>query len=272
MKNDFDFSALRQRLGYEVTVNGKSLFENYSADFIDMEIVPTKFDYNFYRNVGRSKFMINNVTNEPSKRKLKFYVGGESIELAQLNVDNMIKDMLNEFVLKIDDTEFEYSCVLTTEAEVEYTGVDYYYLVTLEVNVIKRYSLVRINFDLIDSEEQELTFWNDGVIPSGLDIIIKSNGPGFSVNYFDGLRNVYRTITLSNLPTGQAYYKIGGIEGVVEKDSVSSFDDSPENIFSKSNLISFPMVKSGENKIVINQSAVGIVTEVELLYYPVFIM
>ena len=96
MKNDFDFSALRQRLGYEVTVNGKSLFENYSADFIDMEIVPTKFEYNFYRNVGRSKFMINNVINEPSKRKLKFYVGGESIELAQLNVDNMIKDMLND--------------------------------------------------------------------------------------------------------------------------------------------------------------------------------
>lgn len=272
MKNNFDFSALRQRLGYEVTVNGKSLFENYSADFIDMEIVPIKFEYNFYRNVGRSKFMINNVTNEPSKRKLKFYVGGESIELAQLNVDNMIKDMLNEFVLKIDDTDFEYSCVLTTEAEVEYTGVDYYYLVVLEVNVVKRYSLVRVHFDSFDSVEKELVFWNDGVISSGLDIIVKSNGPGFSLNYFNESKNIYRTVTLNNLSTGQAYYKIGGIDGVVLKDSVDSFDNNPENIFGKSNLISFPIAKSGENKIVVNQNSVGIVTEVELVYYPVFIV
>lgn len=269
-KKVVDIKGLRRQLGDSVTINGKNIFDNYSADFINMEYTPANEKYNFHRHVGGHMFVVNNYTRQNANRTLRFYVGGESLEEAQINVNKLFSDMSGQFVLKVDDTEFEYSCV-TTGKLVEYTGVDYYYLVTVTADVIKRYGLVGRQFNQVNKTSYPIQIWNSGVAPSGINIIIKASGD-FGVTFYDGDKKIYRTVSFVGLDNAPLYYKIGGLDGTVQCADDNEFQSNVSNVFGKTNLIVFPQVQPGFNEITITQANIGTIGEIEIQFYPTFIM
>lgn len=265
-----DIKGLRRQLGDSVTINGKNIFDNYSADFIDMEYTPANEEYNFHRHIGNHTFVVNNYTRQNTNRTLRFYIGGESLEEAQLNIDKLFGEMSGQFVLKIDNTDFEYSCI-TTEKLAEYTGVDYYYMVTVTADVIKRYGLINRHFGQINKTAYQIQLWNSGVVPSGINIIAKASGD-FGVIFYDGDKKIYRTVSFSGLSNTPMYYKIGGLDGTVQSASDIDFQLDVSNVFGKTNLIMFPQVQPGFNELTITQPNVGIVSEIAVQFYPVFVM
>ena len=269
---DRNFLFKDKQLGQNVIVDGVNVYDKFDADNISVSQIAPSINKDVFKNLGKTGYNINTFSLDHSGMELKFYVGGHTYNEAQLNVNGLIKQFINKVtIVKMDESDFEYICVLDSFSS-EYTGVEFYYLVTIVVVAIKRLPMITIdlNSSYFSSEsEVEYEFENEGVVESGIDIIVRFGGDTtFTIRTWnDGLPN---DITFSDLSTSNYFYKIGGQNGVVQRSSNIAITSSVTNVFLKTDLIDFPIVNSGTNRIKFIQSEPGKIKQARLQYYPVF--
>lgn len=261
------------KLGRSVTINLENSYDEYRADLISTDIITPKVNKTQYKEVGKQGYKINTFSFGDSGLVLRFYVDGISINDARNNINKLIQQFSENETVSIrfaDEPNVEYICVLDSY-NVEYTGVDFYYLLTINVSAIKRGTSSSIQFGastFSSNTEVECTFQNTGFVKSGLDIIVRFGGSdSFKVTYFiDGVAN---EVNLSNLSTSTFYYKIGGKKGEVLRGSSSTFSNAT-NEFLNSDVINFPVANVGENRVIFNQNTAGNIKSVMLEFYPLY--
>lgn len=244
----YNYYVNDQRCGPAVTINNKSAYYTFSADLKSLVPVAGAVETNFFKATGGSGWFVNNHDIQPGQIITTFYVGGEEKQDCYMNTSNLITECKN-CVIKTDEDEFEYVAVLTS-VDVRETGIEYFNEVVLTFSAIRRLGLVEHTL-VKTSGHDYASFINVGSIASGMRIEVtpSSNMTSFTV----------AGITLSNL-TAQTTFAIDGIVGEVKNGNLNGFLNT--------DLIDFPKVQPGENRI---EFGTGTVT-VKVKYYPTFMI
>lgn len=271
---DKDFLFKDKQLGINTLINGVNAYDAFNADSISMSIIPPKVEKNIYKSLGKQDYKINTFKLGDGGLDIRYYIGGHTQQEAQINVNKLIREFVDKTaIIKTDETDFEYICVLESFTS-EYTGVEFYYLVTLTLNAVKRLPLVTYDFAAsYFSSNATVTcdFENTGMIQSGLDIILRFGGStGFEIDYKNE-KGKTQEVVFTSLSTSNYYYKIGGLDGVVYRAGNINFA-TPTNVFSKSDLVDFPVVKSGENSVTFVQNTAGNIKQAKIQFYPTFML
>lgn len=267
---DSNFYLWDNQLGYPVFVNNKNLYNYCNADLIEYKIKPIDISYDIFKKIGKYSYIINSYKDGNGGIEFSFYVGGRTTTESILNVNRLIFEFKNNMpvVVKIGDSDFEYVCVMV-DVTVSYTQVQNYYKVNLSAIAIKRFPMV----ELIYTAGQivpEIYFYNVGMVDSGLLVFWKSSKIGSTIKFAYG-HDYYNTITVSNANL-YYYHVIDGLDGkVLSGSSNSSTFENYTNNFINTDLVQFPIVSPGENKVKFTQ-AEGDVTNLILRYYPTFLV
>lgn len=264
-----DFTTLDSQLGYSVVVNGVNLYTLCYADLISYDLVPAKINYSSFKSVGKSSYFLNQYKNNDNGIKFSFYVGGESYQNAQLNVNKLINIFQSNapVIVKIGDTDFEYVCILT-DVSVNDTDVFHYYKVVLTTIAVKRFALISSTFNS-SAISSGITITNQGTIPSGILLFLSTSKTSQQIKIRYGQSNVFKTITINNANL-YSYHVIDGIEGrVLRGASYSTSFTNYVNNFGNVDLYEFPVVRNGANQINFIQTS-GDITQLTVKYYPVF--
>lgn len=216
------------------------VYKVFNADLIEFNLIPGETSNDYRNNTGRSGFLILSTQKENVKAKLRFYVGGKSIEETQMNMLSLIAAG-ETCVLRMDSSRFEYPAVLE-EYEIESPGIDTYGLVTLLMRVVVRYPIVNLNV------AGPQTVINPGRIMSGARFEI-SPSSDLSTLKICG-------ITAKNLKANEVFI-IDGIEGRVTANGINRFQDT--------DIIDFPKIMPGKNEITMSSNV-----PVSISFYPVF--
>ena len=271
---DKNFLFKDKQLGQNVIINGKNAYDEFDADLIAVRLTPPSFDKSIYKSLGKHKYNINMFGIGNSLLELTFYVGGHTHMQSQLNTNKLVQEFIdNIVVIKLDESDFEYVCVID-DYKCEYTQVDFYYFVTITASAIKRLPIVKYDFgsnSFSSVEDVIITFENSGIINSGLDIVVRfSGGNSFTINCLTKTNRISE-INFTDLSTSNYYYKIGGLDGVVYRSGNSNFN-SPVNVFLNTDLVDFPIVKPGENSLEFIQQTAGQIKSASISFYPTFIV
>lgn len=264
-----DFTTLDSQLGYSVVVNGVNLYTLCYADLISYDLVPAKINYNSFKNVGKSSYFLNQYKNNDNGVKFSFYVGGDSYQNAQLNVNKLINAFQSNapVIVKIGDTDFEYVCILT-DVSINDTDVFHYYKVVLTTIAVKRFALISSTFGS-SAISSGITITNQGTIPSGILLFLSTSKTSNTIQIRYGQNNVFKTITINNANL-YSYHVIDGIDGrVLRGASYSTSFTNYVNNFGNVDLYEFPVVRNGANQINFIQTS-GDITQLTVKYYPVF--
>ena len=171
---------------------------------------------------------------------MEFYVGGPSAEAVQTNIFNLLR-AAKKCVIRKEGDVFEYAAVLI-DRNSEDTQVEPYYLVTLQLAVVRRKPLV------IKQILGNAIIYNEGNESSGAKI---SLSPAEEMGSF-----TIMGITIKDLSPGTTYV-IDGITGRVTANGI--------NYFAHTNIIDFPKIQPGKNEIEMSEDL-----SVMISYYPVF--
>ena len=271
---DKNFLFKDRQLGQNVIINDKNVYDEFDADLITAATLPPQIDKSIYKSLGKHKYNINTFNVGGNSLELMFYVGGHTYQEAQLNVNKLIQEFIdNTVIIKLDESDFEYVCVIDSYKS-EYTQVEFYYLVTIIASAVKRLPLVKLDYGstyFTENTEVEFTFNNNGVINSGLDIIIRFGGDtSFTINC-KGKAGKTNLINFTNISSSNYYYKVGGIDGVVHRAGNTAFSTFI-NVFLNTDLIDFPIVKPGDNIVKFIQNSTGKIKSVSLQFYPTFVI
>lgn len=272
---DKNFLFKDKQLGQNVIVNGKNVYDEFDADLISVMPVSPTIEKSVYKSLGKYNYKINTFRVGDNGLELKFYVGGHTYQEAQINVNQLINEFVNKVaIVKIDESDFEYVCSLESFGS-EFTGVEFYYLVTINVIAVKRLPIVTLNYGstyFTEDTTVQIPFENAGVVESGLDIIVRFGGTAsFEIDHKKAGGNI-QTLHFTNLSTSNYYYKVGGLDGVVQRAGNIAITSSVTNVFLKTDLIDFPVVNAGQNNITFVQNAVGNIKQVRLQFYPTFLV
>lgn len=240
--NDIHYSS-DLRLGSYCTINDKDVYNLFNADLKSIESVAGKVTTNYSKKIGMSSFNLNSYDIATGSIKITFYVGGILKEDMYINTSNLISEC-KECTIKTSEDNFEYIAVMT-DFNVKETGVDFYNEVEITLSAIKRLQMVEV-----ESNTGVLNFKNVGNVESGAKYIITPNADieSFMIN----------KITIKNLISGLPFI-IDGINGEIRCNGVNRFLDT--------DLVNFPKVKQGDNKITFSGNA-----NVKVCYYPTFII
>ena len=265
-----DSYGLRDRLlGDVVTINGISAYD-YNADLIDYKPTVATITKDLIKKVGRHTYLINRYSNGDNGITLRFYVGGQNYQQAQINCNKLLYAFQKDIaVVNISDSEFEYVGVVSSY-NISYTEVLHYYLLEITMVAVKRLPPIVFDSDSADGVILE----NEGIIDSGIMICVKSDlsDDEIVVSLNDGQYSV----TISNADD-YAYHVIDGLNGKVLCGTTEQglfLDDENENFtgyqnnFINTNLTDFPKLNPGENTITVT----GGVDEVIVKYYPIFVI
>lgn len=272
---DDNYGLLDPVLGDSVTVDGFDLY-SYNADLISYEPVVATITSSIYKKIGRHSYLLNKFNNGNNGIKLRFYVGGQNSQQAQINCNRVIHEFQKGIVtVVIGDTEFEYSGIMSTYT-IKHTDVYNYYLLEITFVAVKR-----LPFMLYDKSpalgDDSLYIYNDGVIESGAIIVLESNLTKESITVTYNTKSV----TINNF-SSYKYHVIDGLNGrVLCGTSVSSSDiinelyndvgfESYSNNFINTNLVEFPKIVPGDNYVSVSD-ADG-VDSIVVKYYPVFVI
>ena len=183
-------------------------------------------------------------------RQYSFYIGGPDRDTAEINCSRLIH-AAQDCVIKTADTEFEYSAALK-DYSITTTGVDHYILLEMTFAVVKRLPLRSRRYTPDDLYgKTELVVQNPGTAESAVCITVET---GTSADF------EVAGVHMTNV-TAQKKYKIDGLyEGRVTKNGANCFTDS--------DLVSFPKMEPGENRITFSGESISAIT---LEYYPTFI-
>lgn len=259
------------KLGLTVTINGDDIYNVCNADLIDYEVVPSTITKDTYKYLGKHNYRLNSFTLGDSSLQLRFYVGGITEQLAQININILLSYFINKVpVITISDTEFEYICVLSSVESIN-TTVDYYYEVKLTIDAIKRLPLVN---DEVDNPLIVHNIIYNGDIPSGLNVILQTinNQSSVSFNIKDSSGNI-NSYTFSDI----ANYSIINLDGINGKIYVATSLSNLEsgnvvNWFLKTNVIDFPKLCYGNNSITVTSGISGKISKIICQYYPLFMV
>lgn len=271
---DKNFLFKDRQLGQNTFVNDKNIYDEFDADLISITPSVPAIEKNIYKSIGRHTYRINTFNMGNNGIELKFYIGGHTQQEAELNVNKLLSEFIDKTALvKTDGIDFEYVCVIES-FNTEYTGVEFYHLVTIVANAIKRLPVVKYDFGsgfFSSVEDVIITFENNGIVNSGLDIVIRfSGGNSFTVSCLTKTNKISE-ISFTDLSTSNYYYKIGGLDGVVYRSGNSGFN-SPVNVFLNTDLVDFPIVKPGENSLEFIQQTAGQIKSASVSFYPTFIV
>lgn len=271
---DKNFLFKDRQLGQNTFVNNKNIYDEFDADLISITPSVPAIEKNIYKSIGRHTYKINTFNIGNNGLELKFYIGGHTQQEAELNINKLLSEFIDKSALvKTDSIDFEYVCVIES-FDTEYTGVEFYYLVTIVVNAIKRLPIVKYDFGsnfFSSTEDVVITFENSGITNSGLDIVVRfSGGSSFTVSCLTKT-NKTSEINFTDLSTSNYYYKIGGLDGVVYRAGNSDFN-SPVNVFLNTDLVDFPIVKPRENILWFTQQTAGQIKSASVSFYPTFIV
>lgn len=272
---DDNYGLLDPALGDSVTVDGFDLY-SHNADLISYEPVVATITSNVYNKIGRHSYLLNNFNNGNNGIKLRFYVGGQNAQQAQVNCNRVIGEFQKGIVtVIIGDTEFEYSGIMSTYT-IKHTDVYNYYLLEITFISVKRLPFVLYDKS-IESSDNTLYVYNDGIIESGAIIVLESKLTNSSVT----LTYNSKSVTINNF-SDYKYHVIDGLNGrVLCGTSTSNSDiieelhedvgfESYSNNFINTTLVEFPKIVSGNNSISVNN--VDGVNSIVVKYYPVFVI
>ena len=272
---DDNYGLLDPALGDSVTVDGFDLY-SHNADLISYEPVVATITSSVYKKIGRHSYLLNNFNNGNNGIKLRFYVGGQNAQQAQVNCNRVIGEFQKGIVtVIIGDTEFEYSGIMSTYT-IKHTDVYNYYLLEITFISVKRLPFVLYDKS-IESSDNTLYVYNDGIIESGAIIVLESKLTNSSVT----LTYNSKSVTINNF-SDYKYHVIDGLNGrVLCGTSASNSDiieelhedvgfESYSNNFINTTLVEFPKIVSGNNSISVN-NADG-VNSMIVKYYPVFVI
>lgn len=230
------------RIGSACRVNGKDVFALFDADLKEIKTEPAVVSATYRKKAGLSGLRKTSFEYGAGTLQLTFYVGGASKEEAFRNTAGLIAEC-EQCTVAVDEDSFEYDAIISDTPKVTETKVPFYNEVVMVFACIKRHPLVTRVFDGGFG-----TFYNVGLLESGLRIKIVPTKAIASLTVAG--------ITVKNLVANRTFV-IDGIEGKVECLGVNSFMDT--------DLIEFPKVVPGENKITSSTSV-----KIEVEYYPVF--
>lgn len=228
------------QIGDRCFFDGKDVYLDFNADLKEFRLTPGKMDADYSPTPGGCAFNLFSADAEPMELSLEFYVGGPSPEAVQTNISGLLM-AAKQCVIRREGDIFEYAAVLTGR-DSEETGVEPYYLLSLEFSVIRRKPLV--SHQIVDTA----VIYNDGNTASGAKISIS---PEKAMDSFTVMG-----ITIEDLEPGITYV-IDGMEGRVTANGV--------NYFAHTDLIEFPKIQPGKNEIVMSAAV-----SVTVSFYPVF--
>ncbi|MBU9735804.1 hypothetical protein [Diplocloster agilis] len=234
------YSSQDKCVGEKCFINNKECYLEYNADLVSFHIQPGGISNQYIIQTGQSSFLDFGGTTEPKTATVEFYVGGASDEQAHENISNLFL-ACKECILKRELHRFEYPALLTGK-NVEETGVEPYYLVTLDFIVVQRLPLVSADIS------EPAIIYNEGNIPSGVRYILK---PPINISFFK-----INGIKVTNLHAGKNFI-IDGISGKITENG--------NNRFAATDIIDFPKILPGKNEI---NMSYNIPVTVE--YYPLF--
>ena len=265
------YGVLDPMLGDLVLVNGVSLYD-YNADLIEYEPVVASITSDVYSKIGKHSYILNRFSNGKNGIKLRFYVGGQNAQQAQINCNKVIGIFQSDIVtLVIGDSEFEYSGIMSTYT-IKHTDVFNYYLLEITFIAVKRLPYVIYKKEI--SSNEGLHIDNEGVVSGGIIIVLESN---LSLSSITVLCNSV-SITINNFDSYK-YHVIDGLNGRilcglsdedVEDDLVTEDFASYLNNFGNTDLIEFPYINHGNNDILISDYT-G-VDNIFIKYYPTFVI
>lgn len=229
-----------KQVGDKCFFDESDVYIDCNADLKSFEISPGAIDPDFSPAAGVSNFNLFSIETDPAELVAEFYVGGPSCEATQTNISNLIR-AARQCVVRKEGDIFEYAAVLI-DRECENTEVEPYYLVSLKFAVIRRKPLVTQR--ITDSA----VVYNDGNTASGMKISIF---PDEEMESF-----TVAGVTIEDLSPGITYV-IDGITGRVTANGI--------NYFAHTDLIDFPKIQPGKNKIVMSEAI-----PVTVSFYPVF--
>lgn len=268
---DDKYGILDPMLGDLVLVNGINLYD-YNADLIEYEPVVASITSDVYRKVGKHSYILNRLNNGKNGIKLRFYVGGQNAQQAQINCNRVVGIFQSDIVtLVIGDTEFEYSGIMSAYT-IKHTDVYNYYLLEVTFIAIKRLPYVIHKKEV--SSNDSLHIDNEGVVSSGIIIVLESNLSSSSVSVTCNSIS----IAINNFDSYK-YHVIDGLNGRVlcglsdediESDLITENFESYINNFGNTNLIEFPYINPGSNDIYV--SDYSCVSNIFIKYYPTFII
>ena len=272
---DKDFLKKDRQLGQNVFIDDVNIYDEYDADLISMKPISPQVNRNIYKSLGRHTYKINTFRFGESGLELKFYIGGYTHQDAQNNVNQLLRLFINRSVmLQTDESDYEYICVLESY-DYEYTNVDFYYILTMNVNAIKRLPLIKYDLDssfFTDSASVQYSFENIGIIESGIDIIVRSSGDDrFTIRCSREKDDATNSITFTSLSTSNYFYKIGGLDGLIYRSNSIDFVTNT-NVFLNTDLVNFPVVKPGTNNITFVQNSVGQIKQARIQFYQTFLI
>lgn len=235
------YPVLDKQIGDVVYINGMDAYLSFNADLIN--IVPTVEDpeYTSIMKPGGNTFNVLNYKFKPCLYDFSFYIGGVTYENAMTNVNRILQQLKNCTVkTSIDDSLYtgimrSYTC--------ESTGVYHYQLLTVTLEAIRSFDLVKVDFN------GDVTIDNPGTVSSGLKISFK---PGKVIETF----TVYG-VTIKKIK-GVGSVVIDGIEGKVTENGVNKFADT--------DIINFPKIEPGLNTVSCSDGTIPVTLE----YYPTF--
>lgn len=309
---DQNFLKHDMQLNQNVIINGRNAYNNFAADLIDYAFTAPEVSKTLYRNLGGNSFNINTFALGDSFLTLNFYVGGTSLTNAQINVNHLLDEFTNKVaIVKLDETNFEYECVIDTHT-VEYTGVKCYYLVSITANAIKRLQLKEVDFtrliDFTGDVDVELSVFNEGVTFSGARIVVLFNSRrdgrddsgtfAFTIGYKnDKGEDVMLRVANPRLNVApddesldtyfkEEYFIIDGINASVEKIrryclsgeamdtnySNVEWEEHVANALLDVDIIDFPFFGNGFNNITFYQDEPYSISKVMISFYPKFII
>ena len=273
---DDNYSLRDMQLGNVVTVNGINLYE-YNADLIEYMPVQIPITSSVLKKVGQHSYLINQYNNGNNGITMRFYVGGTTMQQAQINYNKVLRELQKDIVtVNIGDTEFDYIGILET-ANVQYTNVLHYYLLEVTMVAVKRLPPVTCTYS-DDEVSDGIELENSGVVESGVLVGIKSDlsGSTITLTLKDESDVMYYTMLLTNADQ-MVYNIIDGLNGKVLGGATAAgifIDDYSEdftgyqNNFKNTILYDFPRLKVGQNKLFVS----GGVDEVIVKHYPVFLV
>lgn len=247
-----DFYKHDRRLGSTMQFDGVDVYAKYNADVHSFVPTAGSVDNTMQRKVSKSSFDLFHFDFAACTLVVDAYVGGANKLDMLMNVNGYIAAARKCVIYYAEDLGFEFDANLASYSVTD-TGVEWFTDVSLTFNAIRRMPLVSGN----NSKLTTFEFENLGSVPSGLRLKITPTGSfGSSQLWINRGTDDEQHITISSL-TQSYMFLIDGIDGLVQERGINSI--------LKTDLITFPKVQPGMNKVTINFAA-----SVEYEFYPTF--
>lgn len=239
-------------LGGSLRIDGKNAYAEFNADLYDIDYGAGSIEQSYERKVGKSSFDAYHFDFATQQLTLSLYVGGIDKNDAFFNVNKLIAACKSCVIQHEDDSNYEFDSVLTDYA-VEFTDIEWFYSVELTFDAIRRMPLT----EFTAKSSKELEFVNFGSVVSGAKITLTASYQmqNVSLTCRDRFGNS-QAIKINKLKANVPFI-IDGINGEVLENGI--------NVFNETDMVMFPMVMPGANKI-----SSGSALTIKVEFYPTF--